>query len=79
MEMIKVKGGVTVFLSEYSSNRSILEPVIEEGPLVAKSDHVFDTFFMLLLERCGGGGLGGGVRYWCTAWTDCRLLFLQWE
>ena len=57
MEVVKVKGGVTIFLSEYFGNRGILEFVIEEGPLVAKSDHVFDTFLMFLLERYGGGGL----------------------
>ena len=57
MEVIKVEGGITVFLSEYFGDRSILELVIEEGPLVTESDHVFDTFFTFLLERYGGGVL----------------------
>jgi len=57
VEVIKVEGGVTVFLSEYSGNGSVLEFVVKEGPLIAKSDHIFDTFFMLLLEQYGGGVL----------------------
>jgi len=50
MEMVKVEGSVAVFLSEHSGDRSILELIIEEGPLVAKSGHVFNALFMLLLE-----------------------------
>jgi len=58
VEMVKIKGGGTVFLSEDSGDGDVLEFVIEVGPFVIESDHVFDTFFTLLLERCGGGGLG---------------------
>jgi len=57
--MVKIEGGGTVFLSEGSGDGDVLEFVIEVGPFVVKSDHVFDTFLTLLLERCGGGGLGG--------------------
>jgi len=59
MEMVKVEGGIAIFLSEDSGDGDILESVIEVGPFIVESDHVFDTFFTLLLERCGGGGLGG--------------------
>jgi len=59
VEMVKIEGGGTIFLSEDSSDGDILEFVIKVGPFVVESDHVFDTFFTLLLERCGGGGLGG--------------------
>jgi len=59
MEMVEIKGGGTVFLSEDSGDGDVFESVIEVGPFVIESDHVFDTFFTLLLERCGGGGLGG--------------------
>jgi len=79
MKVVEVKGGVAVFLSECSGHSCILEFVIEKGPLVAKSDHGFDTFLTLLLERYGGGGLRGGVRYWCRFWTGYRPLFLLWE
>jgi len=78
MEMVKIKGGGTVFLSEDSGDGDVFESVIEVGPFVIESDHVFDTFFTLLLERCGGGGLGEGVQYRCSSQTDC-LRFLQWE
>jgi len=57
--MVKIEGGGTVFLSEDSGDGDILESVIEVGPFVIESDHVFNAFFTLLLERCGGGGLGG--------------------
>jgi len=66
MEMVKVKGGIAVLLSKHSGNRGILELVVKEGPLVAKSDHILDTFLTLLLEQGGGGGLRGGVWYQCT-------------
>jgi len=56
--MVKIEGGGTVFLSEYSGDGDVLESVIEVGPFVIELDHVFDAFFTLLLERCGGGGLG---------------------
>ena len=59
MEVVEVKGGVTVLLSEYSCNVNSFEFIGEEGPFVAKSGHVFDTLLTLLLERCGGGGLRG--------------------
>jgi len=59
VEMVEVEGGSTVFLSEGSCDSDVLESVIEVGPFVIESDHVFDAFLTLLLERCGGGGLGG--------------------
>jgi len=58
VEVVKIKGGGTVFLSEDSSDGDVLELVIKVGPFVIESDHVLDAFFTLLLERCGGGGLG---------------------
>jgi len=58
MEVIEVEGGVAVFLSECFGDINGFEFVGKEGPLVAKSDHVLDTFFTLLLEQYGGGGLG---------------------
>jgi len=76
MEMVKVEGGGTVFLSEDFCDSDVLEFVFEVGPFVIESDHVFDAFLMLLLERCGGGGLGGGVRCRCTFRTGylrCHL------
>jgi len=57
--MIKVEGGSTVFLSEGSCDSDVREFVFEIDPFVIELDHVFDTFLTLLLERCGGGGLGG--------------------
>ena len=66
MEMIEVEGSVAVFLSEHSGDDGILEFVVEEGPFIVESDHGFDTFFTLLLERYGGGGLRGEVRCRCT-------------
>jgi len=77
MEMVKVEGGIAILLSEYLGDGNVLEFVFEEGPFVVKSDHGFDTFFTLLLERCGGGGLRGGVRCRCTFRTGylrCCLL-----
>jgi len=50
VEMVKIKGGIAVLLSKHSGNCSILELIVKEGPLVTKSDHVLDTFFMLPLE-----------------------------
>jgi len=58
VEVVKIEGGSTVFLSEDSGDGDVLEFVIEVGPFVIESDHVLDTFLTLLLERCGGGGLG---------------------
>jgi len=66
MEVVEVKGGVAVLLSEYFGDGNVLEFVVEESPFIVKSDHSFNAFFMLLLERCGGGGLRGGVRCRCT-------------
>ena len=77
--MIEVEGGVAVFLSEYSGDIDSFEFVGKEGPLVAKSDHGFNTFLTLLLEQCGGGGLREGVRCRCTVRTGCRSQFLLWE
>jgi len=59
VEMVKIEGGGTVFLSEDFGDGNVLESVIEVGPFIIESDHVFDAFLTLLLERCGGGGLGG--------------------
>ena len=59
MEVVEIESGSAVFLSEDSGDGNVLEFVIEVGPFVVESDHVFDAFFTLLLERCGGGGLGG--------------------
>jgi len=56
MEMIEVEGGVAVFLSEHFGDGGTLEFVVEEGPFIVESDHGFNAFFTLLLERCGGGG-----------------------
>jgi len=58
VEVVEIEGGSAVFLPEDSSDSDVLESVIEVGPFVVESDHVSDTFFTLLLERCGGGGLG---------------------
>ena len=57
--MVEIEGGSTVFLSEDSCDSDVLESVVEVGPFVIESDHIFDAFLMLLLERCGEGGLGG--------------------
>ena len=76
MEVVEVEGGSAVFLSEDSGDGDVFEFVIEVGPFVIESDHVFDTFFTLLLERCGGGGLGEGVRCQCMFRTDCLQLLL---
>ena len=59
MEVVEIEGGSAVFLPEDSSDSDVLESIIEVGPFVIELDHVFDAFFTLLLERCGGGGLGG--------------------
>ena len=76
MEMVKVEGGVAILLSEHLGDGNVFEFVVEEGPFVIKSDHGFNTFFTFPLERCGGGGLRGGVRCRCTFRTGylrCRL------
>jgi len=59
VEVVKIEGGGTIFLSEDSGDGDVLEFVIEVGPFIIESDHVLDAFLMLLLERCGGGDLGG--------------------
>jgi len=76
MEVVKVEGGIAIFLSEYLGDIDILESFVEEGPFVVESDHGFNTFFTFPLERCGGGDLRGGVQCRCTFRTDylwCRL------
>jgi len=78
VEVVKVEGGIAIFSSEHSGNSDVLEFIVEYGPLVAKSDHVFDTFFTLPLERYGDGGLGQGVQCLCIVRTGCHLLFLLW-
>jgi len=59
VEMVEVEGGSAVFLSEDPGDGDVFESVVEVGPFIIELDHVFDTFFTFLLERCGGGGLGG--------------------
>ena len=78
MEVIEVKGGIAVLLSEHFGNGDILEFGIEYGPFITESGHVLDTFFMFLLEQCGEDGLSQGVWCQCTVWTGCYLLFLLW-
>jgi len=67
MEMVEVEGGIAILLPERFGDSNVLEFVVEEGPFIVESDHGFNAFFTLLLERCGGGGLRGGVR--------CRCMF----
>jgi len=77
VEVVKVEGGIAVFLSEYLGDIDILEFTIEEGPFIIESDHGFNAFLTLLLERCRGGDLRGGVRCRCTFQIDylrCCLL-----
>jgi len=78
MEVVEVKGGVTVLLSEHSGDGGILESIVENSPLVAESDHIFDTLFTFLLERYGDGGLGQGVQCLCIVQTGYHLLVLLW-
>jgi len=58
VEVVEVEGGIAVFSSEHSGDCDVLEPIIEDGPLVAEPDHILDAFLTLLLERYGDGGLG---------------------
>jgi len=58
VKVVEIEGGSAIFLSEDFGDGDVLESVIEVGPFVIESDHIFDTFLTLLLERCGGGGLG---------------------
>jgi len=76
VEVVKVEGGIAVFLSEYLGDIDISEFLVEEGPFVVESDHGFNAFLTLLLERCGGGDLRGGVRCRCmfrTGYPRCCL------
>ena len=76
MEVVEIEGGGTVFLPKDSSDSNVLESIVEVGPFVVESDHVLDTFLTLLLERCGGGDLRGGVRCRCMfriGYPRCRL------
>ena len=57
--MVEIEGGSAIFPSEDSGDSDVLEFVIEVDPFVVESDHVFDAFLTLLLERYGGGCLGG--------------------
>jgi len=75
MEMIKVEGGIAVFLPECPGDGDVFELVSEEVPFVIKSDHDSNAFFTFLLEQYGGGGLRGGVRCRCMFRTGyLRLL-----
>jgi len=58
VEMVEVEGGIAVLSSEHSGDCGVFELIVKDGPLVTKSDYVFDTFFTLLLERYGDSGLG---------------------
>ena len=76
MEVVKVEGGIAVFLSEYLGDIDVPEFIVEESPFVIESDHGFNAFLTLLLERCGGGDLRGGVRCRCMfriGYLRCRL------
>jgi len=79
VEVIEVEGSVAVFLSEHFGNCGVLEPSTIDGPLITELDHLLDTFFTFLLERCGGGDLGQGIWQWYSALTGCCLLFLLWQ
>jgi len=59
VEVVEIEGSGAVFLPKDSSDSNVFESLVEVGPFVVESDHVFDAFLTLLLERCGGGGLGG--------------------
>jgi len=78
VEVVEIEGSSAVFPSEDFGDGDVLDFVIEIGPFVIESDHIFDAFFTLLLERCGEGGLGGQVQRRCRFRTDC-LQFLLWE
>jgi len=58
VEVVEVEGSGAVFLPKDSSDINVLESIVEVGPFLVELDHVFDTFLTLLLEQCGGGGLG---------------------
>jgi len=49
MKVVEIESGIAILLSEHFGNSGVLEFSIEEGPLIAKSGHVFDTFLTLLL------------------------------
>jgi len=59
VKVVEIEGGGAIFLSEDSGDGDVFESISEVGPFVVESDHVFDALFTLLLERYGGGGLGG--------------------
>ena len=59
MEVVEVEGSSAIFLSEDSGDGDVFESVIEVGPFVIESNHVFGALLTLLLERYRGGGLGG--------------------
>ena len=59
MEVVEVEGSGAVFLPKDSSDSNVFESIVEVGPFVVESDHVFDAFLTFLLERCEGGGSGG--------------------
>jgi len=76
VEVVEVEGGIAVFLSEYSGDIDVFEFIVEEDPFVIESDHGSNAFLTLLLERCGGGDLRGGVRCRCMfriGYPRCRL------
>ena len=50
MEVVKVEGGIAVFLSEYLGDIDVSKFIVEEGPFVIESDHGFNAFLTLLLE-----------------------------
>jgi len=76
MEVVEVEGGIAILLSERFGDGNVLEFVVEKGLLIVESNHGFNAFFTLLLERCEGGGLRGGVRCRCmfrTGYPRCCL------
>jgi len=49
VEVVKVEGGIAVFLSEHLGDIDVPEFIVEEGPFVIESDHGFNAFLTLLL------------------------------
>jgi len=49
MKMIEIEGSIAVLLPEHFGNIGVLEFSIEEGPVVAKSGHVSNTFLSFFL------------------------------
>jgi len=58
VEMVEVKDGIAVFLSEHPGDIDGFEPITDYGPPITKSDHIFDALLTFLLEQYGGGVLG---------------------